>query len=164
MKRNRTLRIWGGFLLLLLLLFTFLIWNIFAGSVSLSASEIWRILLGGDVGFTQSLLQPKSTPESEAERLAEAVFGSAANVTKVTAEADGTSDMSTDRMEELYSNILDEMEAGDYLSREDIIGAKEVSVKLRIEVEGVVRDGTALVCVAECQKSWEAVGLQFSWD
>ena len=54
MKRNRTLRIWGGFLLLLLLLFTFLIWNIFAGSVSLSASEIWRILLGGDVGFTQS--------------------------------------------------------------------------------------------------------------
>ena len=54
MKRNRTLRIWGGFLLLLLLLFTFLIWNIFAGSVSLSASEIWRILLGGDVSFTQS--------------------------------------------------------------------------------------------------------------
>ena len=54
MKRNRTLRIWGGFLLLLLLLFTFSIWNIFAGSVSLSASEIWRILLGGDVGFTQS--------------------------------------------------------------------------------------------------------------
>ena len=54
MKRTRTLRIWGGFLLLLLLLFTFLIWNIFAGSVSLSASEIWRILLGGDVDFTQS--------------------------------------------------------------------------------------------------------------
>ena len=54
MKRTRTLRIWGGFWLLLLLLFTFLIWNIFAGSVSLSASEIWRILLGGDVGFTQS--------------------------------------------------------------------------------------------------------------
>ena len=53
MKRTRTLRIWGGFWLLLLLLFTFLIWNIFAGSVSLSASEIWRILLGGDVGFTQ---------------------------------------------------------------------------------------------------------------
>lgn len=54
MKRTRTLRIWGGFWLLLLLLFTFLIWNIFAGSVSLSASEIWRILLGGDVSFTQS--------------------------------------------------------------------------------------------------------------
>ncbi len=54
MKRTRTLRIWGGFLLLLLLLFTFLIWNIFAGSVSLSASEIWRILLGSDAGFTQS--------------------------------------------------------------------------------------------------------------
>ena len=54
MKRTRTLRIWGGFLLLLLLFFTFLIWNIFAGSVSLSASEIWRILLGGDVDFTQS--------------------------------------------------------------------------------------------------------------
>ena len=54
MKRTRTLRIWGGFWLLLLLLFTFLIWNIFAGSVSLSASEIWRILLGGDVDFTQS--------------------------------------------------------------------------------------------------------------
>ena len=54
MKRTRTLRIWGGFWPLLLLLFTFLIWNIFAGSVSLSASEIWRILLGGDVDFTQS--------------------------------------------------------------------------------------------------------------
>ena len=53
MKMTRTLRIWGGFLLLLLLLLAFLIWNIFAGSVSLSASEIWRILLGGDVGFTQ---------------------------------------------------------------------------------------------------------------
>ena len=54
MKRTRTLRIWGGFLLLLLLLLAFLIWNIFAGSVSLSASEIWRILLGSDAGFTQS--------------------------------------------------------------------------------------------------------------
>ena len=54
MKRTRTLRIWGGFLLLLLLLLVFLIWNIFAGSVSLSASEIWRILLGSDAGFTQS--------------------------------------------------------------------------------------------------------------
>ena len=52
MERTRTLRIWGGFWLLLLLLFVFLLWNIFAGSVSLSASEIWRILLGGDVGFT----------------------------------------------------------------------------------------------------------------
>ena len=126
---------------------------------------VWIVLaLAVVFAVAAALLQPKSTPESEAERLAEAVFGSAANVTKVTAEADGTSDMSTDRMEELYSNILAEMEAGDYLSREDIIGAKEVSVKLRIEVEGVVRDGTALVCVAECQKSWEAVGLQFSWD
>ena len=54
MNKTRTLRIWGSFLLLLLLLLTFLLWNIFAGSVSLSASEIWRILLGGDVGFTQS--------------------------------------------------------------------------------------------------------------
>ena len=118
---------------------------------------VWIVLaLAVVFAVAAALLQPKSTPESEAERLAEAVFGSAANVTKVTAEADGTSDMSTDRMEEL--------EAGDYLSRGDIIGAKEVSVKLRIEVEGVVRDGTALVCVAECQKSWEAVGLQFSWD
>ena len=54
MKNTRTLRIWGGFWLLLLLLFVFILWNIFAGSVSLSASEIWRILLGGDVGFTQS--------------------------------------------------------------------------------------------------------------
>ena len=54
MERTRRFRIWGGFWLLLLLLFVFLLWNIFAGSVSLSASEIWRILLGGDVGFTQS--------------------------------------------------------------------------------------------------------------
>ena len=87
---------------------------------------VWIVLaLAVVFAVAAALLQPKSTPESEAERLAEAVFGSAANVTKVTAEADGTSDMSTDRMEELYSNILDEMEAGDYLSREDIIGAKE---------------------------------------
>lgn len=54
MRNTRTLRIWGGFWLLLLLLFVFILWNIFAGSVSLSASDIWRILLGGDVGFTQS--------------------------------------------------------------------------------------------------------------
>ena len=47
MERTRALRTWGGFLLLLLLLAVFLIWNIFAGSVRLSASDIWAILRGG---------------------------------------------------------------------------------------------------------------------
>ena len=38
------LRTWGGFLLLLVLLVAFLIWNLLAGSVRLPASEIWAIL------------------------------------------------------------------------------------------------------------------------
>ena len=33
MEHKKTLRIWGGFLLLLLLTIVFLIWNLFAGSV-----------------------------------------------------------------------------------------------------------------------------------
>ena len=53
MKNTRTVRLWGGFLLLLLLLIVFLIWNLFAGSVSLSASEIWQILLGGGEDLMQ---------------------------------------------------------------------------------------------------------------
>lgn len=47
MKQSRTTRIWGGFVLLLLLLIVFLIWNVAAGSVRLSASEIKEIFLGG---------------------------------------------------------------------------------------------------------------------
>ena len=54
MEHTRKLRAWGGFLLLLLLLVTFLIWNLLAGSVKLSASHIWQILLGNpDVDQTQ---------------------------------------------------------------------------------------------------------------
>ena len=40
MEHTRKLRTWGGFLLLLVLLVTFLIWNLLAGSVRLPASEI----------------------------------------------------------------------------------------------------------------------------
>ena len=47
MEHTRKLHTWGGFLLLLVLLVTFLIWNLLAGSVRLPASEIWAILLGG---------------------------------------------------------------------------------------------------------------------
>ena len=47
MEHTRKLRRWGGFLLLLVLLVTFLIWNLLAGSVRLPASEIWAILHGG---------------------------------------------------------------------------------------------------------------------
>ena len=47
MEKTRTIRTWGGFLLLLLLLFLFLIWNLLAGSVRLPVSEIWSILQGG---------------------------------------------------------------------------------------------------------------------
>ena len=46
-------RTWCGFLLLLVLLAVFLIWNLFAGSVQLSASQIGQILLGGGDDLTQ---------------------------------------------------------------------------------------------------------------
>ena len=47
MEHTRKLHTWGGFLLLLVLLVAFLIWNLLAGSVRLPASEIWAILHGG---------------------------------------------------------------------------------------------------------------------
>lgn len=56
MEHTKTLRIWGGFLLLLLLTIVFLIWNLFAGSVRLSASEILEILRGGAEGSQRSIL------------------------------------------------------------------------------------------------------------
>ena len=56
MERTRTIRTWGGFLLLLLLLTVFLIWNLFAGSVKLPASEIWAILRGGVAGTQSKIL------------------------------------------------------------------------------------------------------------
>ena len=46
MEKTRTIRTWGSFLLLLLLLFVFLIWNVLAGSVKLPVSEILEILRG----------------------------------------------------------------------------------------------------------------------
>lgn len=46
MERTRTIRTWGGFLLLLILLLVFLIWNLFEGSVKLPAREIIGILRG----------------------------------------------------------------------------------------------------------------------
>ena len=48
MEQKRRTRTWCGFLLLLVLLAVFLIWNLFAGSVQLSASQIGQILRGGD--------------------------------------------------------------------------------------------------------------------
>ena len=56
MEHNKTLRIWGGFLLLLLLTVVFLVWNLFAGSVRLSASEILEILRGGAESSQRSIL------------------------------------------------------------------------------------------------------------
>ena len=56
MEHNKTLRIWGGFLLLLLLTVVFLIWNLVAGSVRLSASEILEILRGGAESSQRSIL------------------------------------------------------------------------------------------------------------
>ena len=56
MEHKKTLRIWGGFLLLLLLTVVFLIWNLFAGSVRLSASEILEILRGGAESSQRSIL------------------------------------------------------------------------------------------------------------
>ena len=58
MERTRTIRTWGGFLLLLILLLVFLIWNLFAGSVKLPAREIISILRGtGDAAQSRILLQ-----------------------------------------------------------------------------------------------------------
>ena len=58
MERTRTIRTWGGFLLLLILLLVFLIWNLFAGSVKLPASEIIGILRGtGNATQSRILLQ-----------------------------------------------------------------------------------------------------------
>ena len=53
MERTRTIRTLGGFLLLLILLHVFLIWNLFAGSVKLPAREIIGILRGA-ANTTQS--------------------------------------------------------------------------------------------------------------
>ena len=58
MERTRTIRTWGGFLLLLILLLVFLIWNLFAGSVKLPAREIISILRGtGDSAQSRIPLQ-----------------------------------------------------------------------------------------------------------
>ena len=58
MEKTRTIRTWGSFLLLLLLLFVFLIWNVLAGSVKLPVSEILEILRGrGDGTQSRILLQ-----------------------------------------------------------------------------------------------------------
>ena len=56
MERTRTLRTLGSFLLLLLLMVVFLIWNILAGSVKLPASEIWSILRGETIGTQSRIL------------------------------------------------------------------------------------------------------------
>ena len=53
MEQKRKTRTWCGFLLLLVLLAVFLIWNLFAGSVQLSASQIGQILIGGGDDLTQ---------------------------------------------------------------------------------------------------------------
>ena len=58
MEKTRTIRTWGSFLLLLLLLFVFLIWNVLAGSVKLPVSVILEILRGrGDGTQSRILLQ-----------------------------------------------------------------------------------------------------------
>ena len=53
MERKRAKRTYLGFSLLFVLLAVFLIWNLLAGSVSLSVSEIWQILLGGGEDLMQ---------------------------------------------------------------------------------------------------------------
>ena len=52
MKQARS-RYWGAFLLLLALLVALAVWNINAGSVSLSGAEILRILCGPSDGSTE---------------------------------------------------------------------------------------------------------------
>ena len=53
MEPKRAKRTYLGLSLLFVLLAVFLIWNLLAGSVSLSASEIWQSLLGGGEDLTQ---------------------------------------------------------------------------------------------------------------
>ena len=67
MEHTRKLRRWGGFLLLLVLLVTFLIWNLLAGSVRLPASEIWAILHGGG-DLTQALNSVRESSVEGAEQ------------------------------------------------------------------------------------------------
>ena len=62
MERKRAKRTYLGFSLLFVLLAVFLIWNLLAGSVSLSASEIWQILLGGGEDLTPSIIMQIRLP------------------------------------------------------------------------------------------------------
>ena len=58
MERKRAKQTYLGFSLLFVLLAVFLIWNLLAGSVSLSASSIWEILHGaGEATQRRILLQ-----------------------------------------------------------------------------------------------------------
>lgn len=76
MNQKRTLRIFGGFLLLLLLMVIFLIWNILAGSVQLPAREIWSILSGGGDAAQRSILLQIRVPRL----LAALILGGALSV------------------------------------------------------------------------------------
>lgn len=49
MNRDRSIRAWSGFVLLLLLVISLLIWNIHAGSVKIPAKTIWDTLSGKSV-------------------------------------------------------------------------------------------------------------------
>ncbi len=49
MRNERNSRIWGGFALLLLLAAGLLVWNVYAGSVSIPPAAIWQALRGGSV-------------------------------------------------------------------------------------------------------------------
>ena len=54
MKLNRASRVWIGFVLLIVLFIGLLVWNINAGSVRLSVSEILHIIFGGITDDTAS--------------------------------------------------------------------------------------------------------------
>ena len=74
---NRKRRTWGGFMLLLLLLFLFIIWNVMAGSVQLSAAEIIKIFLDKNADSTQrSIILSIRLPRI----LAAAILGGALSV------------------------------------------------------------------------------------
>ncbi|MGN0711034.1 MAG: FecCD family ABC transporter permease [Anaerovoracaceae bacterium] len=56
MKQSRTVRYWYGFILLVILLILFFVWNVYAGSVKVPVEHILRILSGNSEDVTEQTI------------------------------------------------------------------------------------------------------------
>ena len=56
MKQSRTIRYWYGFILLVILLILFFVWNVYAGSVKVPVEHILRILSGNSEDVTEQTI------------------------------------------------------------------------------------------------------------